>query len=163
MNRRKAIRSRYKALRMPFVADPCLDTGRRMMFQERAATALQEACTIEHWDVLESLGMVRLRWAPDDAYYDDSYLDTWDISDEQRERIRQKLWESINRDGVWGLVGEYKLHPNDDTWEHGGSCWGFVGTDRNGSEFSIMQETIDALVEGLKSRKPRCSKYGQRG
>lgn len=177
MTRRERIRQRYREIRRETVTGPAIDTGQRMFIRERAEIALSEARSLERFEHLESVGLVRFRWVPDFEPFDDSYIDTWeDVPEGKRERIRADLRERIERDGVWGLVGEYRLlplhhgegpivtsYPSEEAepgWEIGGSCFGFVGTEPNGYESSIAAETVDALMEALRSRCPRCRKPG---
>jgi hypothetical protein len=110
-----------------------------------ARHSLSSARTLEAWERLEDAGLVRLDVRPDDSY-------DWDDA-EERERF--------GNDGAWGLVGEYRLS-EDDKWEHGDSCWGFVGyrdvtsPTENAYVPDIMSETVDALRVALKSRCPVC-------
>ncbi len=124
----------------------------------RASTALWEARTMAQWEVLESAGLVRLRFVPDDEAYDDSYLETWGLSAHRLECERKKLWELIERDGVWSLLGQYRLIGGD--WETGDAVCGFVGTDRNGAEPDIASVTIDCLRDALKKRCRECRRPG---
>lgn len=97
----------------------------------------------------EAFGPVRLRLEPEQEFYDDSYIDTWtDETQAYRDKVRKELWECIERDGVWGLIGEFW---NGQEWEHADSCWGFVGDDwqNSGYDIDIMQATIDAYHEHM--------------
>ncbi len=134
-----------------------------------AAEALRAARTRLAWDELDGwegndqydatvsrpyfwgsgFGPVRLRLEIDDCVYDDSYIDTWtDETQAYRDKVRRELWERIERDGVWGLIGEFW---NGQEWEHADSCWGFVGDDwqNSGYDIDIMQATIDAYHEHM--------------
>lgn len=111
----------------------------------RAQTALQHAKTLLAFNALDG-DTVRLRWIPDQECFDDSYIDTWtDQSEAQREQARKELWESIERDGVWGLVGEVRCKCCQ-SWEEVDSCWGFVGQDAGGYEFDIMAACLDKVI-----------------
>lgn len=147
-------------------------------------TALAEARTLERFEHLESVGLVRFRWVPDDQWtMEDLEGDCFrpechpEISAERIEREREEFHRTVERDGVWGIVGEYRLLPlhhgegdivtycdpdDEQGWEHGGSVWGFVGTEGNGYETDIMAETMDALLTALRARPPRCSACGRR-
>lgn len=124
----------------------------------RADTALAYAKIRKQWEALESAGFVRLVYVPDDDTFDDSYIDTWtDVSEERRERWRKELWEQIERDGVWGLCGEFRLDVDDDyRWDSGDAIFGLVGQDDCGYAPGIMQGTIEALRVSLKSRCTCC-------
>lgn len=87
-------------------------------------------------------GPLRLRLEPEHECYDDSYIDTWtDVSEEEREGYRADLWERIERDGVWILLGEFW---DGREWIVAASCGGFIGDDwdRSGYDSDIMYETI---------------------
>ncbi len=122
---------------------------------ERASIALSDARTMDRWETLESVELVRFRWIPDDEMFDDSYLETWGFSPARLASECKALWEMIARDGVWGLQGEFRISP-ESGWESGDAVWGFVGTDRNGYEESIASETMRMLREALKARCSRC-------
>ena len=123
----------------------------------RAVDALCAAKIKDTWDNLESVGLVRCHFCPDDTPYDDSHIDTWtDVSEERRKRTKNDLWDTIERDGVWGFVAEYRLDRESDRWEHGDDVWGFIGTDAHGYEHDIKESTIQVLVRALKSRCQNC-------
>ena len=126
----------------------------------RADVALSCAKTRKQWEALESAGFVRLIWVPDEDVFDDSYIDTWtDVSEERRERWRKELWEKIESDGVWGLVGEYRFDPDDDEgWDSGDAIYGLVGQDDAGYAPDIMATTIDTFRFALKNRCPKCGR-----
>jgi hypothetical protein len=48
----------------------------------------------------------------------------------------------VDRDGVWGIVGEYF---DGERWQHADSCFGFVGDDwkNSGYDTDIMRATLD--------------------
>ena len=60
------------------------------------------------------------------------------------ERDRKELAERANRDGVWGVCGQFW---NGRDWEEVDSCWGFIGDDWKGSGYDvdIMGTVLDAL------------------
>ena len=98
-------------------------------------------------------GPIRLRIEPDDSPYDDSFIDTWNdnvtimLDGRQLDNVeyRKDLWNRIEFDGVWGIIGEFW---NGQEWEHADSCWGFIGDDwkDSGYDTDIMQETLAALA-----------------
>lgn len=111
---------------------------------------------------LEALGLVRLQVLPDVEMYDDSYIDTWsDVSAEERNMYRRSLWVRIEREGVWGVVGEFRPDPRGPwlAWEHADSCWGFIGDDwqsgygKTGYDVECMDVTIDALRVAIRNRR----------
>ena len=49
-----------------------------------------------------------------------------DIPASRLERNRKELMEKVNREGVWGIVGEYFY---GEVWQQADSCFGFVSDD----------------------------------
>ena len=124
--------------------------------------ALSHANTMDSFRTLESCRLVRFQWVPDElATIEDLEGQSFcpqanpDVRESVLKRQRDKFIEQVDRDGVWGLVGEYSTN-NGETWEHGSSVWGFVGWDAGGYESDIAQETIEALRSALKKRCPKC-------
>ena len=144
----------------------------------RPNVALDHARTLHRWRIAEDAGLVRLRVAPDDITLDDVAPEWGDPEDwpggrRAQEAAQKALRESIERDGVWGIVGEYRTSP-DGEWESGDGVWGFVGDPGfepaddyyrefgNGYAADIQWETLRQLVEALRSRPPRCHCCGVR-
>jgi hypothetical protein len=69
----------------------------------------------------------RVRIVPDEVMYDDSYIDTWNETDGRKAWHKQELWNRIERDGIWAIVGEVKC-VTCGAWEHAASAGGFIGT-----------------------------------
>jgi hypothetical protein len=101
---------------------------------------------------------VRLRIVADDCCDLENLLgDTYnpkvntDIPESRLERERQQEIDRINRDGVWGVIGEYF---DGEQWEHVDSCFGFVGQDwkDSGYDVDIMASTMDAARKARKCR-----------
>jgi hypothetical protein len=126
----------------------------------RASNALHAARTRQEWsrhEVAEyssgepidaKRGDVRLRIVPDDcADFDDLCGDTFnpvvnsDIPESRLERERKEFEDKVNRDGVWGVIGEYF---DGEVWHQSDSCFGFVGDDwkRSGYDVDIMAQTL---------------------
>lgn len=88
------------------------------------------------WDAAEALGLVRLvvKW---DDNFDASDLDARGL-------------EILERDGAWGVVGQYRLDTKSD-WQTADSIWGYVGYRDVTSPYEnwyvpdIMHETLAAL------------------
>ena len=115
------------------------------------AHAKRKAHILEQWEQAESLELVRLRIEPDEMVdLDDLLGDMYnpDVNpDIEPEKLEQeKKWEldRIDRDGVWGVIGEYKC-PICGHWVQVDSCWGFVGDDwkESGYDIDIMAETLE--------------------
>ncbi len=134
----------------------------------------QDSATVVLWERLEQSGLVRLAWRPGtNPGYEDLAGDCFDI--EKHPRVpgggralrseEQAFRDKIERDGVWGLVGEYRLRPCEECsswnydecahagWQHGDGVWDFVGWDAAGYELGIQEVTVRALVKHLKERR----------
>lgn len=115
------------------------------------AWALRHAKIKDAFATLENVDLVHLKWVPDN-YCDmkelkgDSYNP--DVNPDIRPSIlkrQEKEFEAqVEREGVWGLIGEYY---NGSEWVHADSCFGFVGQDAHDYEFGIMSTTLKALTE----------------
>lgn len=107
------------------------------------------------WDEHErepESGTVRLRVVADDsADLDDLKGDCFNpkvndnVSRSQLARQELAFEEQVNRDGVWGIIGEVWT---GETWEHADSCFGFVGDGwrESGYDLDIMRATLDAAT-----------------
>jgi len=157
----------------------------------KALGTYRTAKTLEAWRKAHDAGLVRIRVVPDECC-DIANLegDTYnpaanpDIRPERLERERAEFVARIERDGVWGIVAEYRLeqceacqrdpayscnfvvHPchynpdySDNTdhagWEHGASCYGFVGDDATDAvnQSDLMTECLAELAKELRSRQ----------
>jgi hypothetical protein len=107
----------------------------------------------KRWERLEALGLVQFKVEPDDCP-DLSYLDQDDFADERISEIKR-----ANCDGVWGIVGAYKLHGRFATSD---SCWGFIGDDwqKSGYDVEIKATTIATLRESIRNRCRHCMGTG---
>jgi len=102
-----------------------------------AANCLAAARAEILWDLYERADLVRLRWENDDC------PDTsWIFQDCFDDQYRTDTLDKIERDGMWGLIGEFRV---GDIWLHGDSCWGFVGQDAHVYEEDIKSQTLDVL------------------
>lgn len=128
---------------------------------------LREISTRSQWEALEDAGLVRLDIVPDydidldnilGTCYDIDSVGRFDGGKRRLDKQREMEIDRINREGVWGVVGQYRLYDNDQ-WENANSCSGFVGSEwkDSGCDMDIMAETVEALRDALKSRYcPRC-------
>ena len=114
------------------------------------------------WDTLKAEGKVRLRIEPDEhASLEDLEGDMFnpkvngDIPEAQLKEDREAFIERVNRDGVWGMIGEYW---NGEAWEHADSSWGFIGDDwsDNGYDDDIKAATIKAYKK--QKHCPTCKR-----
>lgn len=102
------------------------------------------------WADLESVGLVQLTWEADEyATIEDLEGDCFnpqanpDMDPAQLAEERREFIRTVEREGVWGLCGEYRLSEEDD-WQHADSVWGLVGDD----DFyvpDIKAATLDAF------------------
>src|SRR5262245_235559 len=120
-----------------------IDTGRAIVAQESAQSAIRTARINLDWAAHEwnefdepEIGSVRLRFAPDESP-DHSWLEQDCYSD----RYRADMRDTIDRDGVWGCIGEYF---DGEDWQAADSVWGFVGQDAHGYTPDIKAETLQA-------------------
>ena len=97
-------------------------------------------------------GDVRLRIVPDETCsLEDLEGDSFnpkanpDIPASRLQRDREDFIAKVNREGVWGIVGEYF----DGEWQPADSCFGFVGDDwkHSGYDTDIMRATLDAAAK----------------
>jgi len=140
-----------------------------------AQHALYNAVTLTQFENLESLGLVRFRWVPDQhSQLEDLEGDCFDpeynpsVRSCDLERRRREFHEVIERDGVWCLVGEYRPVPldlpyyvdpdNEPGWTTGDCIGGLVGQDAHMYTSDIAAGTIAQLVEALKDRCNSCRK-----
>jgi hypothetical protein len=122
-----------------------------------AEHALSHARTLVEFDKArnefpgeDDIGAVRLRVESDDHMsFDDLTGDTYnasanpDIQKSRMDREREAERERIERDGVFGIIGEYW---NGAEWVDVDAVWGFVGEDwkDSGYDSDIMRATLDA-------------------
>jgi hypothetical protein len=101
---------------------------------------------------------VRLKIVADDICdLDNLFGDTYshkanpEIPQATLDRQREREIERVNRDGVWGIVGEYF---DGEHWEHAGSCFGLIGEDwkNSGYDIEIMRATLDTAKQAKKCR-----------
>ena len=112
-----------------------------------ALSAMRDARTAVAWEKAERTGLVRLDVVPDEEMYDDSYIDTRDdVSQATRDKMRAKLWKTIEREGVYGLRAQLRV---DGRWQDVDTCWGFIGDDwkDSGYDSDLMRAALDALDE----------------
>ena len=75
-----------------------------------------------------------------------------DVPASRLQRGRKEFIEKVNREGVWGIIGEFF---DGETWRHADSCFGFVGDDWKdcGYDTDIMRVTLN---EARDARVCRC-------
>jgi hypothetical protein len=149
----------YTEWRKAYWANPS-HYGQTGTAMHQLASAKRIARVRAAWEKAEDAGLVRLRIEPDDQYdLEDLLGDCYnpevntDIPPERLEQERQWEVDRIDRDGVWGVIGEYRADVcpacgRGGEWKHGDSCWGFVGDDwKDDADVDIMAETL--IVSGL--------------
>jgi hypothetical protein len=112
------------------------------------------------WQRLESLKLVKMEFVPE-QYPDIDQVRCYCETEECETVHLPETIRLAERDGIWGLVGEYRF---GDTakWEHGDSVWGFIGTDENGYETNIQSATIDELRKQIRQRCRSCKGTGKK-
>jgi hypothetical protein len=113
---------------------------------EPASRAIYAAHTALAWEARVKSGLVKLDIVVDELLYDDSYLDTWGMRPSELERARKELWDRIEHQGVWCIVGYYRPHVGAP-WEVSDSICGFVGDDWKNSGYvpDVQHSTLEAL------------------
>lgn len=101
-------------------------------------------------EILHSGDNWRVYIEVDEVPYDDSYIDTWDDTDEKKALLKKELWDRIERDGVWGVVGEVKCKACG-AWEIVDAVGGFVGDDwkDSGYDTDVLEATQKKANERL--------------
>lgn len=106
-------------------------------------------------------GEVRLRILADtDCSMDDLKGDVYDravnpeIPESRMAREEKEFEERIDREGVWGITGEFW---DGDEWIFVDSCWGFVGDDfrATGYEYECKHAVLQAYIKHY-TRKNDC-------
>ena len=143
-----------------WMCNPCADDAmatKAMGKQRRggkmrgfSADYIEQATLETHED-----GKVRILVLPDEhADYDNLTGDMFDpkhnpgVDPEQLALDEKNFQERLNRDGVWGIVGEYY---NGETWECADSCWGFVGDDVKTSGY--LEDIRDATIKAYREQQ----------
>ncbi|MEN6534494.1 MAG: hypothetical protein ABFD89_12575 [Bryobacteraceae bacterium] len=156
----KTYRDLYRIARTQYTRHPEW-YGQHGIAAVQLKAAKREARIREAWEKAEDAGLVRLRVEPDESTDLDNLLgDVFnpeanpDIDPKRLEQEKQHEIDRINRDGVWGVIGEYKAAVcpacgRGGNWEHADSCWGFIGNDWEGSgyDLDIMEETLAQLAQ----------------
>lgn len=137
-----------------------------------AVQAYRNAIDRIKWEALQRIGAVRL-WTEPDFDCDLSYLDDDSYSDREGRAIAKRTRDRAERDGCWGLIGQYRTdfdnvdddgcwewHPSDvddDSgrvkWRCANSIWGFVGDDwqNSGYDDDIRAAAIKAFRDAWKA------------
>jgi hypothetical protein len=107
----------------------------------------------DRFSALEERGLVKFDVVVDECMHDDSYIDTWDVSEEEKAQTKKELWERIGNDGVWGIVGSFRVS-TDARWEQGDGVWDFIGDDwrDSGYDTDVKSETMKALDAAFQEK-----------
>jgi len=97
------------------------------------------------FEELQQMGMLRFRVVPDETFYDDSYIDTWEISESDKIKAKKEISEKIEEEGVWGIVVDKKCSECGQ-WDEVDSVYGFIGNEYEGSGYDV-----DVKASGLKA------------
>jgi len=91
-------------------------------------------------------GLLRFRIVPDETFYDDSYIDTWDyLSESEKIKAKKEIRDRIEEDGVWGIIVDRKCSECGQ-WTEVDSVYGFIGNEYENSGYDI-----DVKKAGLKA------------
>jgi len=148
---------RYKELRQDHI-NRSPYTGKIYHYKISAKFAFNSAKNyvkvMSAWEQYKD-NLVMLEIVPDEVYYspDDLFGDTFnpnvntDIDPEQLAKEEQEAIDRANREGIWGIVGKYKVAcdcQNCDGWHTSDSVWGFVGDDwkNSGYDIDVMYQTL---------------------
>lgn len=88
---------------------------------------------------------VKIQFETDIDAYDDSYLETWDLTESQLAKERKKLWDLIELEGIYGCVA-YSKCPKCGNWEQVDSVWGFLGQNAMGYEYDLMNSALNKVI-----------------
>lgn len=106
------------------------------------------------WHELEREDKVRLRTVADDTYDVDQLLGesfcpkaSPDIDPALLKEQRAKVVRSIDIEGVWGIVGEFRCD-KCGAWMTADSVWGFIGDAWEGSGYD--DDVKDATIKAWK-------------
>lgn len=133
--------------------------GRYNGLPERTALAPRTELNEEAKQVVARLDRladrVRVRAVPDEVQYDDSYFDTWDVCEEEWEELKDDLWRTIEREGVWGILVEIF---RKGQWETIDSVWGHVGPIEQADLLPYMQGALEAYDKMIAKRTLKAAK-----
>ena len=114
------------------------------------------------FETLKAKKLVRFKVIADEHWdYDNLAGDTYnpevntDIPEFCLQGEKKEFKKRINREGVWGIVGEYW---NGEEWQEADAVWGFVGDDweDSGYDLDVKTSTVKAF-ENLS----KCSTCGR--
>jgi hypothetical protein len=123
------------------VTGPC-KTCSKMARREKKINA--------EWTKLEAAGKVRFTCKPDEICdMDDLKGDTFnrevnpEIPEEKMAEQEREFEALVEREGVWGIIGEYF---DGEVWQYGDSVWGMIGDNVLDNDYTldIKSLTIDA-------------------
>jgi hypothetical protein len=95
-----------------------------------------DAEVLAQWNKLQPAGLVKVHAVPEIDYYDDSYIDDWDLPEEEKQEEKEKIAARIEREGHWIYSTMYRVS-EQDTWKVADNIGGFIGRDFFGSGYDI--------------------------
>lgn len=161
--RRLAAKRVRQSIREALAGEHSYASGRMGQLWERS---LALASSMRSFDRLERAGLVRVRQEADvDATIESMCGDCFDPKanpDIRPSKLERELGEfiaRIERDGVIGLVAEYRVSETDE-WEIADSLWGIEGgmSDAHYRESfdDVYRSAVDSLRNALRERCPMC-------
>lgn len=125
--------------------------------------ALCDAKRVVQFRELESLGLVRIRAEEEQEAYFDVYGEPEGYTDQYGKIItpeeeRKQIIESIELNGCWYLVAEYRLDENDE-WEMADSIGMNVGYDDPTSPYEnwYVSDLMASAIEKIETSTPEYS------
>lgn len=101
------------------------------------------------FEELQAEGKVRFRVVSDSNRYDDSFLESQGLTEEELNEARKDLRKRIENEGVWGIVGQVAC-PTCGHFETVDSCWGFIGAEWKESGYAA--DIKDACVRKVENQ-----------
>ena len=102
--------------------------------------AIKQQFVIEQkFSQLEAAEKVRLRAEPEEMYYDEEFTDQFDD-----EEDKQDMLETLDREGVWVYVAEYK-DPSSDEWKIADCLGMVVGIIDSGYAHDLKRQALECL------------------
>lgn len=108
---------------------------------------------------------VKLSCEPEIDWYDDSYIDSWDCSEQEKKRFKKELADRIEREGHW-ILAAYCRVDESNRWEMVDSVGGFIGDDFIDSGYDVdlkraaLKELNNRWEEAAKELSKRATYAG---
>jgi hypothetical protein len=130
------------------------------VFRSPTETALRNARENARFCAYQDAGLVRAVALIDEEPYDcgDDFTPEGLPNKSKRERdyMRDKFYEKVNRDGVWGIVLQYRTSADDASeWQDADSLWSVVVFNESKEDslpyFAAHDMDLDGACDALES------------